>query len=602
MLAAGIFGAQAQIDFKPRTWEIVSTTDVRGKIVNESGSLNQINVAAMHVDWPVDAKGKPVKEALIQIHYKGFPADEVAKMVVMTSPDTPVKVVTNPTGVSTDVFVPLNTTEITLRSSSGKYNEATFVIPEKLADHTVYSIDVEMQQLHTVIVSPRTNPGTSVTVSLSRADQDAKADQSEQWDARAVPATFENVPNGQYEIVVRNNGRAYAVDVMVDNFNTNFNSDNTAKLDLRSRKKVSLLSPNNNNVTFYVDDRAVGSGSGTEVELPYGSYTVAAKLGDLTAEKSITVSDDSDDMIYLSPQAMKTIEIVGMYNGQLVETTIYSDKSVSEAGRGGAKAVHKYTLPTDGTEYNFTLWYGGSKARKSIRFKPGMDTDYKVKIGGRRKAQLVDYDNDKWGWDFDFVVKQIKVSTEVETGEEQTISTNGVWDDGFGCWLKGFSTGFHFKPAFKFGLGLYTGLSMEIYFSSGSEPVGDYDKYFEWDLSIPLHVMYQFAFSNKIAVGFHTGPSINYAIYGTYYDIDSLFSDDTESYGEDKFFDDFWGNAPWPKRLSWNWDFGLFARFGPISIHGSLSYGMNDLGCYPDFGEKPKSVMNKRSIGLAIAF
>lgn len=601
MLVAGFYGAQAQIDFKPATWERISTTDVRGKVVNESGDLNQINVSAMHVDWPTDSRGQAKKVALIEIHYKGFPAEELDNLKVITSPVDPDRVVVNSAGMTANVFVPLNVKEIIIQSI--KYKDAEFVIPENLADHTVYSVDVEMQQLHTVMVSPAVNPGTKVTVALIRADQDATSagNTSDQWGVREVPAKFENVPNGQYELTVRNNGRAHNVTVMVNNLNTNFTAENTAQLDLRTRKKISLISPNSPNVSFYVNDRLSGTGSKVDVELPYGSYTVEAKAGNLGATKNITVGDDSDNIIYLSPQAMKTIEIVGMYNGRQVDTEVYTDKNVPEIGGKGSKAVHKYTLPTDGTEYAFTLSYGGSKAHKNIRFKPGMATDYKVKISGDRSMSLVEYSNDKWGWDFDYVTKQIKVTTELESGETQSISTNGVWDDGFGCWLKGFSTGFHFKPAFNFGLGLYTGLSMEFYFSAGSEPIDDYDKYFEMDLSIPLHVMYQFAFSNKIAVGFHTGPSFNYAIYGTYYNTESIF-EDSDSYGEDKFFDDFWGTEPWPKRVNWAWDFGLFARFGPISIHGMLSYGMNDLGCYPDFGEKPKSVMHKRSVGLSIAF
>lgn len=177
-----------------------------------------------------------------------------------------------------------------------------------------------------------------------------------------------------------------------------------------------------------------------------------------------------------------------------------------------------------------------------------------------------------------------------------------MWDNGFDHWLHGFRTGFHAQPTLKFGLGFYTGLFFEFYFSGTDMGLGDggvYDKYFEADMSIPLHALYQFTLGEKFAIGFHTGPTFNWAMHGVYYDI--LMPDEND---EDNLEDisDFWGEDWAPNRVNFTWDFGLYIRWKWMTISGTLGSGLTDNKMHTEFGKGAKTVMNKRVLAFSFAF
>ena len=141
---------------------------------------------------------------------------------------------------------------------------------------------------------------------------------------------------------------------------------------------------------------------------------------------------------------------------------------------------------------------------------------------------------------------------------------------------------------------------MEFYFSATQDyPIGVYDKYAEWDLSLPLHILYQMPLGKKFCIGFHTGPSLNYAAVGSYYDKVLPSDDDTDNVED---WTDFW-NEPWaPSRFNVDWDFCLFIRWKKFMISGTLSSGMTNNKMHEDFGADAKTVMNKAVIAFSLGF
>ena len=195
-----------------------------------------------------------------------------------------------------------------------------------------------------------------------------------------------------------------------------------------------------------------------------------------------------------------------------------------------------------------------------------------------------EYDAAPVGLGLSYVYKQL-----VTKGEGEKLKENGIWEDGQDKYLHGVQVGLHFQPCFSFGLGLYTGLFYEFYYSSNDKY--DYDKFMEHCLYMPIHAYYRIPFSRSVALSVHGGLGLSYAFYGVICAKESYVDDITDFYGEDGV----------PKRFNLTADIAAGLRLGPILLSFQYSKGINDHKSYEAMGDY-KTTQNKYSIGLSYMF
>lgn len=576
-------GANAAIKIKKDTFKEVSSQH-HGQVVDDKGQLISKDLTAMHLAWPTDAEGNPRDLAAVQVVFFGLAPEELSKVRFSTMPDVIERVdrQTN-SGVSATLFVPVNTSQIKL--THPRFGTDSITIFKNLLPQTLYRVETELEALHKVIVNAAADPGVPVMVTLGNLGQ------------QISPATFEDVPNGVYTVIVGAGTQQKKSEITVNVTNTYFDFNNNINLDLRHKKEVKLKTKGDKNTKWYIDNQLVGQGEEVTWLIPFGAHNVKAEISADKYDERVINVDDKLNHVFLSPITRKTLQFAGLYNGHPVETRIIEPVEL----RSVFDITHQTRQIADSHRLTIALEdHNGHKGKKTVKVTENMPVDHQIKLSSGRVMVWPwesDYKTAKWGWEVSYVTKQIVVSGNTDEGSEKIeTSWNGAWSNGYNHWLHGLRTGFHFQPAFKFGLGMYTGLFAEFYMSHDKTAANGYKDYTEIDLSMPLHILYQFPLGKKVAIGFHTGPSFNWNLYGVY--DEDIWESEKETDKEEVEF----GEPPYPKDLSINWDFALWLRLGPAYLSGSISKGMNDLGCFPDFGNNAKSVMKKYVLGVSFVF
>ncbi|MCM1152917.1 MAG: hypothetical protein NC328_04615 [Muribaculum sp.] len=591
IFAFTLFGASADIkvlqDQLKLESQIVKNIDANKLMTQGNNNL------AYHQDWPVSPSGTDYKQAMLIIKWIGLPPEGVKNVKVSLDSGSPYKVQSNAQGdVQTWIFMPLSTKSVTLSHPS--FGTARVFLRENMNQHDVWTVPVILDRLVNIQIKPATDYDKSVKVTLINPESGEER-------TKMTPATFDQVMPGNYNLRFAVGGRNRDEKILVTPTKTVFGAED---FDFRNFKDVTIESTDK--AQIFVDGAYQGEGTKISARLPYGSHTLTAKVNENRKdEKTVDISADSESIIYLSPTETKTFEVIGLYNGKPVSTSIYVDGIPSDRYSSASAMSHSFTLPAlGGKPYRFNVYYDGHRASKDISIRPDMQTRQEIKISGDRKMIWPwqrDYDPAAFGWEFSYVAKQYSTSGNLyeDSSVKTTIKENGVWDDGYDHWLHGFRTGFHAQPTLKIGLGFYTGFFMEFYFSGNDEGIGYYDKYFEMDLSIPLHALYQFPLGRSLAIGFHTGPTLNYAAVGSYYD---KFLPTENDYDNVEDWTDFWDESWAPSRFNVTWDFGLYIRWKWLMISGTLSQGMTNNKMHTDFGSDCRTVMNKRILAFSIAF
>ena len=549
-----------------------------------------VNNMALHAPW---LENVTECQSLLIINWSGINPDEIKDVKVTLDNGTPYQVSNFTSGnLETYIFMPCGTKSVTLLHP--RY-ASTRIFLKKMNNKDIWSIPVVLDTPVNIQFKPATDYDKSVRVTLTYPESGME-------ETKQTPAIFERVVPGNYEVQFVIDGRIQSYNVQVSPTKTVFGQND---FDFRNFKDVTIESTRK--ARIYIDDVDQGEATSLTTRLPYGSHTLKAVISENSKdEKTVEVNADSENTIYLSPVEMRTFEVIGLYNGAPVPTSIYTPDIDTERNTLRTEKSHKFTLPAVGCKpCTFYLSYGGKTSKKSVSVTPGMHTRQEVKIKADRKVVWQwqrDYVPANHGWEFSWVSKQYSTSGYFsdEDNIKSTIKENGVWADGSDHWLHGFRTGYHAQPSFKFGLGLYTGFFLEFYFSGNEEGIDNtFDKYFELDMSVPLHILYQFPLGRKFTIGFHTGPTFNWAMYGSYYD--KLLPDASDTDNEEDYTD-FW-DEPWaPKRVNLTWDFGLFVRWKALTISGTISQGLTNNKMHTDFGRDAKTVMNKRFAGISLVF
>lgn len=588
----GLIAINAQADMKALQERLKLQSSLAnnkdGNVMMQEG----VSTLSQHVNWP---GSNDKQQALIIISWDGFTGDELNGMVYSATSTSQSEGPTiqrkNEGTLESWVFVPLGTNSITL--THPKYGNTRVNLP-KLNHHDVYSVPVVVDNLLNIEVRPMADYDKSVRVTLVNPETGDEM-------VKMSPAVFERVMPGSYDVLFNIDGRNESKKIIVTPTQRIFAG---ADFDFRHSKPVTFESTEKS--YFFIDGAFQQQGTTYTVDLPYGTHTITAKVSDNQKdEKTIDVSEDSESVVYLSPIPSKTFEVVGMYQGKPVETYISVSGLSQDRYSRGPSTKHVFTLPVGSVPHTYNLSYAGHSGSKEISVTSGMNNVQEIKIKADQKMIWPwqrDYEPCVHWWEFSYVTKQYATSINYdESSMKFTFKENGVWDDGYNKWLHGFRMGYHAQPAFKFGLGFYTGLFTEFYFSATKDaPIGPYDKYFEWDLSVPLHIMYQMPLGEKFCIGFHTGPSFNIAVLGSYYD---KVMPNENDYDNEKDWMDFWGEPGFPSRFNMDWDFTLFIRWKKLMISGTLSRGMTNNGDLSEFYDyNARTVMNKAVVALSLGF
>lgn len=317
--------------------------------------------------------------------------------------------------------------------------------------------------------------------------------------------------------------------------------------DFREKKTVTFTS-DPKGATLFVNGENKGT-TPLKMELPYDNYNIEAKLGPGEEDQlAIIVNEISPTEIKLEPIKKKTFEVVAMYNGSKVDADFYLD--------GKAQEDRRFSLPI-GKTYSMNMTYLGNSSKKRLKITNEMSEEQIFTISARN--QMVwpwqrEYDATPLGFSIGYVSKQL-----VTTGEGEKLKENGIWDDGEGKSLHGIQVGFHVNPCFSYGLGLYTGLFYEFYFSSKDNY--EYNRFKEHCLYLPAHVYFRLPFGEKVALAIHGGLGFNYSIYGAFSDKDDYYEDWTDFYGEPAF----------AKRFNMAAEIGVSFRVGSVQINAQYA-------------------------------
>lgn len=206
--------------------------------------------------------------------------------------------------------------------------------------------------------------------------------------------------------------------------------------------------------------------------------------------------------------------------------------------------------------------------------------------GGHQDAPLgfvLGYINKNWQTDFDG-----KTYKENLWGEENKR-------------LHGFQLGVTYSPCLPVGLGLDTGLFLEVYISD-SKVVHEagYDDFTESDIYIPLHAMYRIPFNQNSSLMLYAGFGMNIVVSGEYH-INEYYSGYSwlggRPYGGAASYTaayQAYDEGDWPRSFNFQWELGAKVRFSNFIIGGGYSIGMTNHKFYDGY----KTKQNKLNISL----
>lgn len=318
-------------------------------------------------------------------------------------------------------------------------------------------------------------------------------------------------------------------------------------------------------------------------EYAYGSYKVIAHINGNVVEKSITVDDRHKSFTI---DNTRTYNITPMYMGNSTSATVYeNNKQLVEGDDNGVVLsgnTYQVTRPIGSSYQYYATNYNGKSPKTTVNVNNNSQSDYQLTIAARNSIVWPwqrEYDAAPIGVAFGYVQKQMTTK-----GEGEKLKENGVWEDGENKWLHGIQIGIYAQPCFSWGLGLYSGLFYEFYFSSNDN--FDYDSFQEHNIVIPVHALYRLPFGKKCALSIHGGLGFGYAVSGAY-KADG-YEDYTDFYGEDAF----------PKRFNMALEGGLDFRVGPVQVGVLYSKGLNNHDSYSSLGDY-KTTYNKIGINIA---
>lgn len=394
---------------------------------------------------------------------------------------------------------------------------------------------------------------------------------------------FNDIRLGQHTVQVSVDG-SIRLDTIIDVSEIN----HTFHFDVRPKKVVKIKS-NPKGAIIKINGKKLDKSTPLEVPLAHDNYLIEAIISETESDsKTITVNEFTEEVV-LNPIRRKHFEVTATYQGQVVPANLYVNGNIYKDQYGNeviGQTSYEFNEPI-GEKLKLRMTHSsGAEKKQEIKIKSDMNVVQVFDLQPRNPITWPwerEYDSDVSGLSFAYVCKQL-----VTRGEGEQLKENGIWDNSEGEWLHGGQIGMHFQPAFSWGLGLYTGIFCEYYFSFNDNY--DYNMYSEWDLYLPIHAYYRIPFGEKIALKVHGGLGLSYALVGAFSQTDTSYGyeDVTDVLGSDYF----------PSAFNMTLDIGVSFRIMNVQINASYCKGLNDHRSYRSVGNY-KTTQNKMSIGAS---
>ena len=194
----------------------------------------------------------------------------------------------------------------------------------------------------------------------------------------------------------------------------------------------------------------------------------------------------------------------------------------------------------------------------------------------------IEIEDDNVGFVFGYVSKQWTSDVNGKTIHEN------LWGEE-GKRLHGIQFGVSYTPTLPMGLGIYTGLFAECYFSM-SKAMG-YDDFTEFSLYLPIHANFTLPLSDDVSLRAHGGLGLNYACHGGFTNDDAYYWD----WVWDEVWGDYrhekkhyeldhlrYGKDGWPRRFNAAVELNVGIKIKRFSLSGGYSWGLTDHRFYKD--------------------
>lgn len=519
--------------------------------------------------WPMDPDGN-VKCAWIRVGYENIALEDFKKVQFSTLPNSPIQhrqFVENSGEKSIWLFI--TPSENCSLEAIDNFGNRTKRLTIALKEKGVYNLTFKSNDMVPFHVETKPDGCQVVFKDIG-------------GDKRTTPADFQNVPLGRHTIVVysKNGEKLWEEDVDVTK------TKNSWSIDVRKEKTVTFRIKGGK-AYLKIDGTNVNMG-GTVSEyrttLKYGTHKVVAYINTSQIDqRTIEVGDASDNIILLTPRNMKDLVIYASYNGSKVSAKLYLNGQEQQYSSDG---IYNVTVPAD-DELKLLVTYEGKTGEKTFKQAgniKGTTVEVPIKYVKTKSISVWQrYEPEVMGFSLGYVGKQL-----VTTGEGYQYKEPGVWgEDDEGKWLSGVQVGFHFEPCFKFGLGIYTGLFYEFYYSSYDDSDFAWDNYLEHCGYFPIHGCWRIPFGDECGMFLHAGLGLNYVFSGKYSDSSDYYEDYTDFYGEDT----------WPKKFNMTLDYGVMLRIGWWMLGANFSSGITDHESYAYLGSY-ETAQNKMNFTL----
>ncbi len=534
----------------------------------------------MSGEWPSASTDMKKKAALICVKVENMPRQELKNIVWETN-----------SFVNPDYSRLESRNEIWLWMDPGKnlyldakYNGVTNrQAIKELKPKGIYTAVLRNNKTVTITVTAK--PG-GATVKLDDGVITATAPRDMEY------ISLENVNLGRHTIDISYNGRHMLTDTIeVNETNIRF-PEGKEFYDLRPKKTI-LFRSDPDGADIIIDGKKVGTAPVT-VTLPYGPHTIKAITDNPAVRDSVSeeVNELYPDEKIMKPLKKQKFEVVGYYGGNKVNALLYIKDETGRYKQEGNYGKQSYQLEYPiGKKYDMKMTYYGHSKERTIKIKPDMDPVQKFNIAA--KSSFV------WPWqkEHDPIIGGVSVGyvqKQYVTKGEDFILKENIWGDA-GKSMHGMQVGFHFEPAFHWGLGLYSGLYYEIYLSTNDNMI-DYAtvNFIEHCLYMPVHALFRLPLSRKIHIAVHGGIGMDYAVYG------KMWSGSEENYDYLEW-DKFYGETGYPKQFNLSGEIAVDLRFGPVAITGTYSKGLINHKSYAEYGDL-KTTQNKMSLAVAWVF
>lgn len=165
--------------------------------------------------------------------------------------------------------------------------------------------------------------------------------------------------------------------------------------------------------------------------------------------------------------------------------------------------------------------------------------------------------------------------------------------------LHGFGIGVIYQPCFDFGLGLRTGLHMELYMSSSDYvKQHNFDSFTELSFYTPAHVAYRFPLSRYSSLSLYGGLGFNIAASGKYIDKGKVWDSFLGEWVSDDYTESQRYGGEWPRRFNISGEFGVGLNINNIKLSVTYSKGLTNHHLYQGLN----SHQNKLNITIGYVF